>query len=65
MLMSDRGVVGINGRKLDLMAEFSQLVNKLIECDAFDKDDIDMCIRFAYLSDEERKDIDCILKMFE
>ena len=74
MLMSNGGVVKISGRKIDLMAEFSQLVNKLIEGDAFDKDDVARCIEIAYMSEEERMDerkkvekklIETILKTFE
>lgn len=74
MLMSNSGVVKVSGRKVDLMAEFSQLVSKLIECDAFDKDDVAHCIEIAYMSDEERMEkmreaekelIEEILKMFE
>lgn len=74
MLMSNGGVVKVSGRKIDLMAEFSQLVNKLIECDAFDKNDVDFCIKIAYMSEEERMEegkkvekklIETILKTFE
>lgn len=74
MLMSNSGVVKVSGRKIDLMAEFSQLVSKLIECDALDKDEVNQCIEIAYMSDEERiekvkeaekKLIEEILKMLE
>lgn len=53
MLRSDDGTVEIRGRKLELMAEFSTLVNRLIKADVMDADEIDMCVDMAKKSDKE------------
>ena len=53
MLRADSGTVEIEGRKLQLMSEFTQMVNRLMKCGAFTEDDIDLCIKTAKKSDEE------------
>ena len=53
MLRSDNGTVEIRGRKLELMAEFSSLVNRLIKSGTMDADEIDMCVDLAKKSDKE------------
>ena len=45
--------VEFRGTKLNLMAEFTGLVNHLISSDSFTKDDIDLCVETAMLSREE------------
>lgn len=55
MLKSNNGEIHIQGTKLDLMAEFSQLVERLVNQHVFDEDDIQMCLEMAKKSDDEKK----------
>ena len=47
MLKVNNGEVVIQGRKIDLMAEFTHLTHQLMECKAFDASEIDACVQLA------------------
>lgn len=53
MLRVSEGEVEIRGKKIDLMAEYTHLTHRLIECDAFTVSDIDECVRIAKKSEKE------------
>ena len=48
--------VEFRGTKLGLMSEFTGLVHNLISSNSFTKDDIDLCVETAMLSNEELDD---------
>lgn len=53
MLYIDSSVSKISGRKIDLLAEFAQLVNHLRVKEIFSDEDIKMCIEIASMTEEE------------
>lgn len=53
MLHINDRVIGIKGRKIDLLAEFAQLVHHLREKEIFSDEDIKMCIEVASMTEEE------------
>lgn len=53
MLKINEGAISIRGRKIDLLAEFAQLVNHLRVKEIFSDEDIKMCIEVASMTEEE------------
>lgn len=53
MLQINGGVIRISGRKIDLLAEFAQLVNHLRERKIFSDEDIKLCLEVASMTKEE------------
>lgn len=53
MLKVDSGCITIKGRKIDLLAEFAQLVNHLRVKEIFSDEDIKMCIEVASMTEDE------------
>ena len=53
MIKVNKGKVEVEGIKIDLMAEFTTIVNLLVSKGTFTKEDVEMCIEIAYKSDEE------------
>ena len=53
MLKVDEGNISIRGRKIDLLAEFAQLVNHLRVKEIFSDEDIKMCIEVASMTEDE------------
>lgn len=53
MLKVDEGAISIRGRKIDLLAEFAQLVNHLRVREIFSDEDIKMCIEVASMTEYE------------
>lgn len=53
MLHINNRVIGIKGRKIDLLVEFAQLVNHLRVKEIFSDEDIKMCIEVASMTEEE------------
>lgn len=53
MLQTNGGVIRISGRKIDLLAEFTQLVNHLRVKEIFSEEDIKMCMEFASMTEDE------------
>ena len=53
MLQINGGVSRISGRKIDLLAEFAQLVHHLREKEIFSDEDIKMCIEIAFMTEDE------------
>lgn len=53
MLYINGGVSRISGRKVDLLAEFAQLVNHLRVKKIFSDDDIKLCIEVASMTEDE------------
>lgn len=53
MLKVDGSVTAIRGRKIDLLAEFAQLVNHLRVKEIFSDEDIKMCIEIASMTEDE------------
>lgn len=45
--------IEIRGTKLDIMAEVTQLLRRLIEIEALDREDVDECVKLAFMSREE------------
>lgn len=54
MLKVERGATVINGTKIALLAEVTTLIHELVvEENLFSKEDIDMCVETALLTEEE------------
>lgn len=53
MLAADSGAIKFSGKRTELMAEFTQLTKELLNAGAMDKDDLDLCIKTAQLSDDD------------
>lgn len=54
MLKVERGATVIKGTKIELLAEVTTLIHELVvEEGAFSKEDIDMCVETALLTEEE------------
>ena len=54
MLKVERGATVIKGTKIELLAEVTTLIHELIvEEKFFSKEDIDMCVETALLTEEE------------
>lgn len=54
MLKVERGATVINGTKIVLLAEVTTLIHELVvEENLFSKEDIDMCVETALLTEEE------------
>ena len=54
MLKVERGATVIKGTKVELLAEVTTLIHELIvEEKFFSKEDIDMCVETALLTEEE------------
>ena len=53
MLQINGGVIRISGRKIDLLAEFTQLVNHLRVKEIFSEEDIKMCMEVASMTEDE------------
>ena len=53
MLKVDKGEVSINGRKIDLMAEYTILTRQLISADVLTEDEVDECITLGKKPKEE------------
>ena len=53
MLKVDKGEVSINGRKIDLMAEYTILTRQLISADLLTEDEVDECITLGKKPKEE------------
>lgn len=54
MLKVDQGATTINGTKIILLAEVTTLIHELVvEEGVFSKEDIDMCVETALLTEEE------------
>lgn len=54
MLKVERGTTVIKGTKIELLAEVTTLIHELVvEKDVFSKEDIDMCVETALLTEEE------------
>ena len=68
MLKVDGGAVIISGKKIELMAELTQLIHALVddeEVKCFTKEDIDLCVKTAFMStDEVKEQADGILSKF-
>ncbi len=59
MISCDKGQIKIDGRKTEIMAEFTSLAHALIEDDGeqvLTKEELDMCIDMAKMSEEELDD---------
>lgn len=54
MLRVERGATVIKGTKITLLAEVTTLIHELVvEENLFSKEDIDMCVETALLTEEE------------
>lgn len=53
MLHINGRVIGIRGRKIELLAEFAQLVNHLRVKEIFSEEDINMCLEVASMTEDE------------
>lgn len=53
MLKVDKGEVSVNGKKLDLMAEYALLTRQLIDANVLTEDEVDECITLGKKPKEE------------
>ena len=66
MLKVDQSATVIKGTKIELLAEVTTLIHELVvEESVFSKEDIDMCVETALLTEEEldKKTADKICKL--
>ena len=53
MIKVDKGLVCYEGTKVDILAELTHLINRIVKSGKFTKEDIRLCVDTAFKSDDE------------